>query len=338
MPKTLTGTQHKKEHKKNFGRERIELLYEDDAVAIIFKPSGMLSVPYPGSNGRTAEAALEQLMRKKGTYSAKHRPFVVHRLDRDTSGVMMFALNPEAQKKIMENWHKTVTERLYRAVAENPESGFLPESGTIDDEIAYNAHNIGFVPKKGDHPDVSDATRKALLSEKSGQTEKSIYERNLLIKNGKPEFKTISARTHYKVIARGKIHTLFELNLDTGRKNQIRAHLAGKGYPLAGDENYRARTDPFCRLALHARTLEFTHPYTGKTMKFEVPEPQDWLETVKQNSGNIPAVWNIHTTNHKKNRKNETQKDIYREFFAQKIPGHKKLAKMDFISRGKFHK
>ena len=59
MPKTLTGTQHKKEHKKDFGRERIELLYEDDAVAIIFKPSGMLSVPYPGSNGRTAEAALE---------------------------------------------------------------------------------------------------------------------------------------------------------------------------------------------------------------------------------------------------------------------------------------
>ncbi len=335
MTKTLYGTQQKKEQKHDFGHEKIELLYEDEFIAVIFKPSGMLSVPYPGSNNKTAQSALEQLMRKKGTYNSNHRPFVVHRLDRDTSGVMMFALTPDAQKKIMENWQKMVTERLYHAVAENPKTGFLPQCGTIDDELAYNSHNIGFVPKKDDHPAYSNATKKALHQEKnSNHAEKSIYERNLLIKNGKPEFKTISARTRYKIIASGKYHTLFELSLDTGRKNQIRAHLANKGYPLAGDENYRAQTDPFRRLALHARTLEFTHPYTGKNMKFEIPEPQEWLEAVQKNSGNIPAVWTIKA---KRVQNNENNKN-HTEFSGQKIPSHKKLSKMDFISRGKFHK
>lgn len=335
MAKILAGTQQKKELKPDFGHEKIEVLYEDEHIAIIFKPSGMLSVPYPGSNNKTAQSALEQLMRKKGTYNSNHRPFVVHRLDRDTSGVMMFALTQDAQKKIMENWQKMIKERLYRAVAENPKTGFLPETGTIDDEIAYNAHNIGFVPKKDDHPAPNNATKKALHAEKNAsRNEKSIYERNLLIKNGKAEFKTISARTNYKIIMRGKYHTLFELSLETGRKNQIRAHLANKGYPLAGDENYRAQTDPFHRLALHARTLEFTHPYTEKHMKFEIPEPQEWMETVQQNSGNIPAVW---ATKTQRDRKHENKKN-YAEFSGQKIPSHKKLSKMDFISRGKFHK
>lgn len=75
---------------------------------------------------------------------------------------------------------------------------------------------------------------------------------------------TCEARTNFRVVLRGRTHTLFELSLDTGKKNQIRAHLASRHYPLAGDENYRARTDPFHRLALHARTLAFIHPVTGE--------------------------------------------------------------------------
>ena len=188
----------------------------------------------------------------------------------------------------MDNWQTIVTERLYRAVAENPRNpeDALAESGLIDDEIAYNAHNIGFVPKKGDRPADTAFTRKALLHRRtfSGREERSVYERNLTVKNGQPQFKTISARTHYKIIARGKTHTLFELSLDTGRKNQIRAHLSSKGYPLAGDDNYRAKTNPFARLALHARTLEFTHPFTGEHKVFEIPEPEEWLTFVQNNT------------------------------------------------------
>ncbi|WP_206181378.1 RluA family pseudouridine synthase [Treponema medium] len=247
------GTKFEKKHKRDFGREKITILYEDEDIAVIYKPDGMLSVPYPGSRVQTALGVLERIMRKKGTYSQVHRPFAVHRLDRETSGVMMFAMTEKAQKKIMDNWQRLVTGRIYRAVAENPAQGnaargnfsTMKNSGTINDEIAYNAHNRGFVP------------------------------------HDKARFKTVSAVTHYKIIERGTHHTLFELSLETGRKNQIRAHLASKGYILAGDENYRAKTNPFGRLALHARTLEFNHPFTGEQLKFEIPEPKEWLLYVK---------------------------------------------------------
>ena len=75
---------------------------------------------------------------------------------------------------------------------------------------------------------------------------------------------------------------MFELSLDTGRKNQIRAHLASLGYPLCGDKNYRAKTNPFGRLALHARTLEFVHPWTKEKLRFEIPEPADWSESLQR--------------------------------------------------------
>ncbi len=232
------------------GREKLEILYEDEWLAVVYKPSGMLSVPYDGSRGKTALSVLEEIYRKRGMLTKHRKPFCVHRLDRDTSGVMMFALTDEAHRKIMDTWHKTVTERLYRAVAENPrdQKRVLPDSGLIDDSLAFNAYNVGYVPKNGR----SDAKDKVVV-----------------------------ARTHYKVILRGKTHTLFELSLDTGKKNQIRAHLAGKGYPLAGDEHFRARTNPFGRLALHARTLEFDHPFTGEHLCFEVAEPDSWKTLVE---------------------------------------------------------
>ncbi len=250
--------QSKKKSPQAGGKEKIDVLFEDEHICIIHKPSGLLSVPYPGSRARTAQHLLEEMMRKNGTYSAKHRPFVVHRLDRDTSGVMMFALTENAQKIIMDSWHQMVTERLYRAVAENPRNAkaLLPLEGLIDDPLAFNAHNVGFVPK---------------ASEKnSGEFAEDKH------------FKTVPARTNYRTILRGKTHTLFELSLDTGKKNQIRAHLASKGYPLAGDENYRAKTDPFHRLCLHARTLEFVHPFTQEKLRFEVAEPEEWRAYVEK--------------------------------------------------------
>lgn len=244
--------------------EKIDILFEDEYICVINKPSGILSVPSQGKD-KSALGILEEIMRKKGTYSPKHRPFAVHRLDRDTSGVMMFALSESAQKKIMDKWHQIVSERLYRAVAENPRNPkkILPISGIIDDELAFNAHNVGFVPKKSNPADD--------------------FEKN------KKELKTVPARTHFTTILHGKTHTLFELSLDTGKKNQIRAHLSSKGYPLAGDKNFRARTDNFGRLCLHARTLEFTHPFTNEKLRFEVAEPAEWKIYVEK--GDLhPAV------------------------------------------------
>lgn len=234
--------------------QKFQLLYQDQNIAVICKSFGLLSVPYPGCRAKTALDMLEETMRKRGTFSSKHRPFAVHRLDKDTSGVMMFALNERAQKTIMDFWQTMVTQRLYRAVAENPRGAAqkLPDEGTIDSPLAYNAYNIAYVPK-------------GAASGKDGA------------KNG-GKLKTVSARTNYKIIARGKQFTMFELSLDTGRKNQIRAHLASLGFPLCGDKNYRAKTNPFGRLALHARVLEYVNPWTKEKQRFEVPEPPDWLK------------------------------------------------------------
>ncbi len=251
------STAYKRKHKADYGRERIAILYEDQDVIVIEKPSGMLSVPYPGSKARTALDSIESIMRGRGDWSKSHRPFVVHRLDRDTSGVMVFALNEPSQKKIIANWHGGKTHKIYRAVAENPPanrngsksgSDGLAESGTIDQPLAENAYHVAYVPKDGDE-------------RRAG---------------------AVRAVTHYRIIRRGPTHTLFELTLDTGKKNQIRAHLSFLGRPLAGDENYRAKTDPFHRLALHARSLEFPHPLTGKPLRFEVPEDDRWLAYVEE--------------------------------------------------------
>ena len=126
-------------------------------------------------------------MRKKGLANSKHHPFAVHRLDRDTSGVMMFALSKSIQQKIMNNWQKMVTERLYRCLAEitkNADPKILENhDGIISDELAKNAHHIGYVPKNNDKT-----------------------------KNGR-QIKTVEAKTHYHLIDKNRKYALFELEL-----------------------------------------------------------------------------------------------------------------------------
>lgn len=269
------STQYKREHMRDFGKEKLQVLFSDSSIFVINKPAGMLTVPYPGSKARTALGIVCRLMKNRGLYSRYHRPFVVHRLDRDTSGIMMFALNVKLQRYIMQHWKTFALERLYRAVAENPAVDTLGNSGLIDDRLAFNAYNMGFVPKDGAEP------KKNAKQSSLPRRFQSYYEKHLDFSNGKAQFKTVEARTNYKVIMRGPTHTLFELSLDTGKKNQIRAHLASKGFPIAGDENYRAKTDPFHRLLLHARTLEIIHPETKEKMKFEVAEPNEWFRYVE---------------------------------------------------------
>ena len=252
----------------------------------------MLSVPYEGYHGKTAIQTIEHIMQKKGSWSKTHRPFSVHRLDKETSGVMMFALSQEMQQQIMNTWHKMILERTYVAVAENPKyksDYFKQKSGIINDKIAYNKHHIGYIPKE-------DAKNESVV-----------------------------ARTNYKILKEGKVYSFFELNLDTGRKNQIRVHLSGNKYPLAGDENYRAKTNPFGRLALHAKTLVFIHPVTKQKMTFEVPEDESWLKTVETYNQNI--------FEHKEHHKKISDEDIDVKFSTKK-----QLSKMDFIQRGKFQK
>lgn len=246
----------------------IEILYLDQHLAVINKPSGLLSVPFPGYKGKTAQSVLEEVLRRQGRANNHHKPFAVHRLDRDTSGVMMFALTAQAQKVIMDTWHKMVTGRLYHALAEVPGKNCkLPPlenetEGWIKDDLAFNAHHVGYVKVGEGGPSTSSGTARG-ASETARSTD------------------VTPARTHYKILQKGSRYALFELSLDTGKKNQIRAHLAAHGYPIAGDKEHRAHTNPFDRLCLHACTLEFVHPFTKESLSFEVPEPKEWIAALR---------------------------------------------------------
>jgi 23S rRNA pseudouridine1911/1915/1917 synthase len=231
----------------------LEVLYEDQWIIAIHKPSGMLSVGYPGNSAKTAQDILFDTYRSKG----KSRIAVVHRLDRDTSGVMLYARTEEAKKRFMDEWNEIVTERSYRCVCGRlPGATPLPDSGIVDAPLAYNRYDVAFVPRKGDAKALKDAEK---------------------------------AVTRFRVLERGAKYDLVECELETGRKNQIRAHMAHLGHPVAGDETYGKELieatggdaeGPCGRLALHARVIAFNHPFIHEQKRFEVPEPDSFKAAV----------------------------------------------------------
>jgi 23S rRNA pseudouridine1911/1915/1917 synthase len=200
------------------------LLYEDRDIIVVDKPAGLLSIATTVERNKTAYWLLSEYLRKKGE---KRRVAVVHRLDRDTSGVMLFAKSENAKKRLMETWNSSVTERRYVALAEG---GFDETEGVIDAPLGEDAAGRMVVKQDG-----------------------------------------VPAVTRWKRLKQGKGCALLLLELETGRRNQIRAHLAWAGHPVAGDKKYGARTNPLNRLALHAERIAFYHPHTGKLLEFEVP-------------------------------------------------------------------
>lgn len=248
-------------------KDKLEILFEDRWIIVVSKPAGMLSVGYPGFRGKTAQDLLEDLRRGQG----KARVEAVHRLDRETSGVMMFAIGAETRDRIMNDWQEIVSERTYRCACAHRSTyrGGKPldDEGTVDAPLAYNKAHVAYVPRKDDEKALKEAER---------------------------------AVTRYKVVKRGERYDLVECELETGRKNQIRAHMKHLGHPIAGDPVYgepsasqarggRESGDASAdRLALHARVLAFTHPYTGEFKRFEVPEPSSFARLVEQKSP-LPA-------------------------------------------------
>ncbi|MEK4235380.1 RNA pseudouridine synthase [Paenibacillus odorifer] len=212
----------------------LTIVHEDDDLIIIQKDAGLLSIATAEENELTA---YRQLMEHVRISNPKNRIFVVHRLDRDTSGVMMFAKSERIQQALQTTWKDTVKERSYVALVEGavkrPEgtvSSWLKETSTLK---MYSS------PHEGDG---------------------------------------LHAITHYKLIQANRHFSLLEVKLETGRKNQIRVHMADIGHPIAGDKKYGAETKTVGRLGLHARVLSFIHPTKGELMTFESPIPKTFLK------------------------------------------------------------
>ena len=235
----------------NQGRGNVELrhpklrvIYEDNALIIVEKKNGLLTVPYnPKSSEMTAYSILKAYVRKQSNRNTVH---VVHRLDRETSGVLVFAKSAELQEYMRTYWKQLVTRRTYVALVE----GHLEQKeGTITSWLTEDSHTAMVYSSQTDN---------------GGQ----------------------KAVTHYKLIKTATIGegdqaipiSLVELNLETGRTNQIRVHMQSIGHPVMGDRKYGHGNEfsPIDRLCLHARTLEFIHPMTERKVRFEAPLPKEF--------------------------------------------------------------
>ena len=213
-------------------RTNLPIIFENEDIIVINKPSGLLSIASDKEKGSTAYRMLMDYVQQKDKHN---RIFVVHRLDEDTSGVLMVAKNPKIQEALQDNWNDLVEKRGYYAIVD----GVLKEKqGTIKSYLKKNAQNMMYSSKK----------------------------------QGDGQF----AVTHYEVIKENKDYSLLDVNIDSGRKNQIRVHLGDIGHFVIGDDKYGNPTNPIKRLGLHAYELKIKNPFTGKTYSFKAPMPKEF--------------------------------------------------------------
>jgi 23S rRNA pseudouridine1911/1915/1917 synthase len=214
----------------------IRICFEDAALLVIDKPPDLLTIASEAEQEKTVYFQLTEHLRGNDVHS-RERVWIVHRLDRETSGIMVFAKTPEAKGLLQTGWDQA--EKRYQAVVE----GTLPsDKGTFRSYLdETNPFQVFSVPR-------SPTTRHAV--------------------------------THYRVLKRGKGRTLVELTLETGRRHQIRVHLADAGCPIVGDKKYGAKTNPAKRLGLHSWSLRLLHPISGEEHRFESELPTDLARLV----------------------------------------------------------
>ena len=209
-----------------FYHRRMKLVYEDDDIIVVNKGYGLLSI----GNDKVREGTAYSILREYVKWGdPRNKIFIVHRLDRDTSGLMVFAKNEKAKETLQHNWNNMVLERRYLAVTEG-----TPDPSTV--------------------------------------TENSVHE---VYSTDKPEDGKLAV-TRYTTIKSSNPYAMLQVELDTGRKNQIRVHMAELGCPISGDRRYGGHSNVIHRLALHAQTLRFVHPVTRREMAFSTPVPSSF--------------------------------------------------------------
>jgi 23S rRNA pseudouridine1911/1915/1917 synthase len=214
----------------------IAILHEDRDVIVILKSHGLLTVATEREREATAQAYLNEYLGSVG----EERIQVVHRLDRETSGVLVFAKNFFARERLKEQFMIHSVERIYVAIIEG---AIEPKEGTIASNL-LEQRDLKMVSVDA-HPDAKHAV------------------------------------THYRTIETKGVYSMLEVTLETGRKNQIRAHLSEAGHPVIGDKMYGAKTNPIGRLGLHAKLLGFDHPTTGKHLVFTAALPKQFRDVMR---------------------------------------------------------
>ena len=240
--------------RSSLGADRdLPVVYEDDALIVLNKPAGLLAVPLPLQRRSDARSVFEDLkiyLSRRG----RRRPFVVHRIDRDTSGLVLFAKTESAQLTLKEQFKRRQPERVYQAVVYGLPS---PSSGTWHDHLVWDL--------------------KALIQKETSPRD--------------PRGK--EALSHYRVLEPLAGASLIEVKLVTGKRNQIRIQARLRGHTLVGEVRYiygpdELRPVAFPRQALHAHRLTFRHPADDREMSFEVPLPDDIAALVERLRRRIP--------------------------------------------------
>jgi len=207
----------------------LTILHEDRDILVVDKPAGLLTISTDREKSRTAYFLLTDYVRK-GVAKSRNRIFIVHRLDRETSGVLVFAKSEEAKFRLQSQWQNT--KKKYLAVVHGR---CEKREATVTTYLAENeAHGVYTThdPRKGK-----------------------------------------IAHTAYKLLKQTREFSLLEVDLLTGRKHQIRVHLAGIGHPVVGDPRYGQERKPHSRLALHAQSISFKHPLTDEPLTFDTKVP-----------------------------------------------------------------
>lgn len=223
----------------------LEVVYEDDDLLVVNKPRGMVTHPAPGHYEGTLVNALLYHVKGLTGVGGVERPGIVHRLDKDTSGLLLIAKTDLAHRSLSKQIKDRTVKRKYIALVE----------GIIKQDEGYVQEKIGRHPVH---------RKKMAVIKQAG-------------------LKSREALTFYQVMKRFKEHTLVELKLKTGRTHQIRVHLSHIGHPLVGDTTYGKGGDRFGidGQLLHAQMIGFNHPRTGKYLKFSAPMPEEMEEVIK---------------------------------------------------------
>ncbi len=240
------------------GTAPFRVVHEDPAVLVVDKAPGVLVQPTPEGDRGTLLDLLGRHLREKSPTRKQGYLGLLHRIDRETSGLLLFSRQGAANRVLAEQFRTHTIAREYLALVRGE---VVPDTGTISERLAR--------PSPG--------ARRA---------------------SGEPGGRGRSAVTHFRVLERLGPATLLSVTLETGRTHQIRIHLAGRGHPVVGDRVYGSPArfpphpflDAFPRQALHAARLGFTHPVTGRQLTFEAPLPADFAALLAELRKTAPGV------------------------------------------------